>query len=85
MTSKITHTPTGHTAPRNWGLEVRKVRGWFAIYAGVAKLSKGFRKEADAKAELEKNEGFYGYWAGSMSVNAQNRVARGEYTEITVG
>jgi len=66
-------------------LEIKKVRGWWAVYAGVSKLSKGFRAESAAKKHLEDNRAFYSYWAGSGSVSYENRVAEGDCVTIYAG
>ncbi len=63
-------------------IEIKNLRGWYAIFAGASKLSKGFRKESDCIKELESNRKFYDCWAGSASVKFDNRIATGQYTEI---
>ena len=42
-------------------LKVAKVRGGYAIVSGYNKLSKAFKTEDLAQAELEKNGSFYAY------------------------
>jgi len=44
---------------------------WF-IYAGVSRLSQGFKTEQLAEDELKEARSFYEYWAGSCSFNVQN-------------
>lgn len=58
-----------YTAPK---LTIEKKRGWFAIYAGKSKLSKGFRSESDCQAHLERYDTMYQYWAESAGVQAEN-------------
>jgi hypothetical protein len=63
-------------------IEIKKARGWYSIYSGAAKLSRGFRTEAQAEAELEKNRSFYQYWAGSASASYENKIADGDFVTI---
>ena len=53
-------------------LSVSKIRARFYVVAGESKLSKGFKTEASAIADLEQNADFYSYWAGSASVSIEN-------------
>lgn len=57
-------------------LEVRPVRGGFAVFAGRVQLQKAMRTREAAQAHLEKNRSFYAYWAGSASVSVDNTPAR---------
>ena len=57
-------------------LKVAKVRGGYAIISGYNKLSKTFKTEVLAQAELEENRSHYEYWsksAGSSYVNAYGK------------
>ena len=53
-------------------LKIAKVRGGYAIVSGYNKLSKAFKTEVLAQAELEKNGSFYAYWAKSASASIVN-------------
>ena len=60
----------------NTTLIIAKVRGGYAIISGYNKLSKTFKTEALAQAELEENRYHYEYWsksAGSSYVNAYGK------------
>ena len=60
----------------NTTLRIAKVRGGYAIISGYNKLSKTFKTEALAQAELEENRSHYEYWsksAGSSYVNAYGK------------
>ena len=58
-------------------LKVAKVRGGYAIVSGYNKLSKAFKTEALAQAELEKNGSFYAYWTKSASASIVNAYGAG--------
>lgn len=66
-------------------LEVKVYRKRYYIYAGVARLSRGFATQELADKEVEKNGDIYEYWAQSSSVIDQNRVANGQVKEIVAG
>lgn len=60
----------------NTTLRIAKVRGGYAIISGYNKLSKTFKTEALAQAELEEKKSHYEYWsksAGSSYVNAYGK------------
>ena len=65
-------------------LKVAKVRGGYAIVSGYNKLSKAFKTEALAQAELEKNSSFYDYWAKSASASFVNVYRAGLTKKIYV-
>lgn len=65
-------------------LKVVKVRGGYAIVSGYNKLSKTFKTEALAQAELEKNSSFYDYWAKSASASFVNAYRAGLTKKIYV-
>ena len=65
-------------------LKVAKVRGGYAIVSGYNKLSKVFKTEALAQAELEKNDSFYDYWAKSASASFVNACRAGLTKKIYV-
>ena len=65
-------------------LKVAKVRGGYAIISGYNKLSKAFKTEALAQAELEKNGSFYAYWAKSASASIVNAYGAGLTKKIYV-
>lgn len=65
-------------------LKVAKVRGGYAIVSGYNKLSKAFKTEALAQAELEKNGSFYAYWAKSASASIVNAYRTGLTKKIHV-
>ena len=65
-------------------LKVAKVRGGYAIVSGYNKLSKAFKTEALAQAELEKNGSFYAYWAKSASASIVNAYGAGITKKIYV-
>jgi len=65
-------------------LKVAKVRGGYAIVSGYNKLSKAFKTEALAQAELEKNSSFYAYWANSASASFVNACRAGLTKKIYV-
>ncbi|GAA0364695.1 hypothetical protein [Serratia ureilytica] len=52
-------------------LEVKFYRKKWRIMVGKSSLS-AFSKEEDAIKELAAKQGFYEYWAGSASVQAEN-------------
>lgn len=56
----------------NTALRIKRYRGRYSIFAGAARLSRGFRTEAEAEVELAKNQGHYRYWSQSASVTLQN-------------
>ena len=53
-------------------LEVKRVRGWSAIYSGKSKLSRGFRDHDAANVELDNNHAFYEFWSGSAGSSIEN-------------
>jgi len=53
-------------------LEVKLYRKRFVICAGVSRLSKLYKTSEEAFEELEKNDSYYAYWAGSLSVSIEN-------------
>lgn len=63
-------------------LNIKKVRGWYRVYAGESKLGRGFRTLEECERDLEKNRALYRCWAGSVSTSYFNRMAKGEYTTI---
>ena len=65
-------------------LKVAKVRGGYAIVSGYNKLSKAFKTEALAQAELEKNGSLYAYWAKSASASIVNAYGAGLTKKIYV-
>lgn len=65
-------------------LKVAKVRGGYAIVSGYNKLSKAFKTEALAQAELKKNGSFYAYWAKSASASIVNAYRVGLTKKIYV-
>lgn len=56
---------------KTYNLEIKKIKAFWAIVAGVAVLAK-FKTESAATKALSDNRGFYQYWAGSISVSVQN-------------
>ena len=61
-----------------------KVRVGYEIVSGYNKLSKAFKTEALAQAELEKNGSFYAYWAKSASASIVNAYGAGLTKKIYV-
>jgi hypothetical protein len=53
-------------------LQVMEYRKRYYVCAGVSRLSKGYKTSEEAFAELEKNDSYYAYWAGSLSVSVEN-------------
>ena len=56
-------------------IEIKKVRGRFVAFAGVAKLTRSFKTEAECSLFVSENFAFLSYWANSAGVSIQNTPA----------
>ena len=68
----------------NTTLRIAKVRGGYAIISGYNKLSKTFKTEALAQAELEEKKSHYEYWSKSAASSYVNAYGKGLVHKIYI-
>ena len=68
----------------NTTLRIAKVRGGYAIISGYNKLSKTFKTEALAQAELEEKKSHYEYWSKSAGSSYLNAYGKGLVRKIYI-